>query len=306
MKPVSRATTAGRAYLDLQRLARKMERQTGELLRTYVHERFLWRASRSAYREQLVLKGAMLLVAFGQRRPTADIDLLAQHISNDRSTVAAMITSILAVQDDDGVAFNTEEMSVTTIRDQALYPGVRVTVPASVDRARAVLRIDVNIGDPVTPAPTEILYPGLLHDPFTIVGYPFETVLAEKIVTMLERGAFTTRERDFADVYMLTDQFPVAGRTLSAAIDATMTYRGTTQRSLAEALGNLGERRQANWDAFVGDAGLASRVPASFSDAVEAAIEFAQPAIRSDVGTRRQAMDRRSVGLRRLQLVPGV
>ena len=107
----------------------------------------------------------------------------------------------------------------TSIRDDDIYPGVRVVVPAAIARAQSVLRVDVSVGDPVTPAPVALKYPALLREPFTIVGYPFETVLAEKIVTMIDRGALTTRERDFADVYLLTARLTVdagtEGRTTS-------------------------------------------------------------------------------------------
>ena len=74
MSPVSRATAAGRAYLDIQKLARSTRRPTDELLRTYVLERFLWRVAHSVYRDQLVLKGGMLLAVLAPRRPTADVD----------------------------------------------------------------------------------------------------------------------------------------------------------------------------------------------------------------------------------------
>jgi Nucleotidyl transferase AbiEii toxin, Type IV TA system len=184
MSPVSRSTTGGRVYLDLQRLARSTGRPTDEVLRTYVLERFLWRAAQSVYREQLILKGGMLLAVFAARRPTADVDLLARDVSNDPDGIAAVVAAILKIDSDDGVSYAVDEISVTTIREGDAYPGVRVTVPAAVDRARVVLRVDVSVGDPVTPAPVAVEYPGLLHQPFTVVGYPFETVLAEKIVTM--------------------------------------------------------------------------------------------------------------------------
>lgn len=95
------------------------------------------------------------------------------------------------------------------IRDADPYTGVRIAVPARIDRARHPLRIDINVGDPVTPEPVEVSYPALLDKPFGLLGYPLETVLAEKIVTMIDRGDATTRDRDFADVYVLT------GRTRS-------------------------------------------------------------------------------------------
>jgi hypothetical protein len=79
MSPARRDSTAGRAYLDLQALARRTGRPTQELLVLYVLERFLFRLARSAYRDRLVLKGGMLLACLDSRRPTADIDLLARH-----------------------------------------------------------------------------------------------------------------------------------------------------------------------------------------------------------------------------------
>lgn len=117
-------------------------------------ERFLYRLSVSAYRDSLVLKGGMLLSAFGRRRPTRDIDLLAKSSSNEPAAVAALVRAIAAVKADDGVVYETGQMTTRTIREQDPYTAVRVAVPTRVDRARQPLRIDVNVGDPVSPAPT--------------------------------------------------------------------------------------------------------------------------------------------------------
>lgn len=283
MSPVSRATTAGRIYLDLQRLARTTKRPTDELLRTYVLERFLWRIANSEYRDRLILKGGMLLTVFGERRPTADVDLLARDVSNDRDVVAAMVETVLAVENDDGVSYSVDKISVSTIRDDDIYPGVRVVVPTMIDRARGVLRVDVNVGDPVTPAPVVVEFPGLLHAPFSIVGYPLETVLAEKIVTMLDRGELTTRERDFADVYLLTTRLDVDGSVLIAAIEATIVHRSSQRRPLRTALGDLGTLRQRSWRAFLANVGFENILPDSYADAIEAVVRFADPAIEATV-----------------------
>lgn len=160
MSPVSRATTAGRAYLDLQRRARTKQRPTDELLRTYVLERFLWRVANSNYRDQLILKGGLLLAVFGERRPTADVDLLARGLSNDLEAVSTMVAAILAIECDDGVTYAVDQLSVAAIREGDVYPGVRVSVPASIDRARSVLRVDVNVGDPVTQSRSPCSTPG--------------------------------------------------------------------------------------------------------------------------------------------------
>ncbi len=117
----------------------------------YVLERFLFRLARSAHRSNLILKGGMLLAALEERRPTRDVDLLAQAVDNDIEAVGELVRDVLAVPVDDGVEYDTDGMRAETTRDLDPYPGMRIVVPASVQRARQPLRIDVNIGDPVTP-----------------------------------------------------------------------------------------------------------------------------------------------------------
>lgn len=129
MSPPQRDSTAGRAYLDLQQLARHEGRTTQELLVTYVLERFLFRLSRSAYRDRLVLKGGMLLAALGSRRPTGDIDLLARAVDNDVAVIADVVHTVLDVAVDDGVSFDSDAMTTRIIRDEELYAGIRVTIP---------------------------------------------------------------------------------------------------------------------------------------------------------------------------------
>lgn len=168
MSRPSRDSTAGRAYLDLQARARREGRPTDELLVLYILERFLYRLSVSAHRSRFVLKGGMLLAAFDERRPTADVDFLARQVSNDVDAIAALVREVLAVEIDDGVIFEPSKLRAQVIREADLYPGVRIVVPASVARARHPLRVDVNVGDPVTPAPVEVSYPALLAEPFNV------------------------------------------------------------------------------------------------------------------------------------------
>jgi hypothetical protein len=87
---------------------------------------------------------------FGQRRPTRDIDLLATAVSDEPAQVAALVGEIAAAEADDGVVYDTSRIATRMIREQDLYAAVRVAVPATIDRARQPLRIDVNVGDPVT------------------------------------------------------------------------------------------------------------------------------------------------------------
>ena len=286
MTPVSRGTAGGEAYLDLQKLARELGRPTDELLRSYVLERFLWRVAASPYRQQLVLKGGMLMAILAERRPTADVDMLARAMPNDLQHVSNVVSEIVQVPSGDGVTYQPDQMKVGTIRDGDTYPGVRVSVPAQIDRAKALLRVDINVGDPVTPGPVVVEYPGLLGEQFEVVGYPVETVLAEKVVTMLDRGELTTRERDFADVYQISVGSNIDGGALSEAVDATIAYRGSERRALRSALGDLAEQRQGDWSTYIAAAGIEGLVPESFADAIDAVADFADPVLAHEVKTR--------------------
>jgi len=202
MRP-TRDTAAGQAYLDLQNRARREGRGTQELLTLYVVECWLARLSRSPYADQFILKGGMLLAAFDARRPTADADTLARRMPSDETAVVNRVAEIAAWDGaDDGVEFLTETVTARGIRDEAHYGGLRITMDARIATANVKFRLDVNFGDPVTPAPQRIELPSLRTDaaPIRILGYPIETVLAEKVATAITLGPANTRVRDFADV----------------------------------------------------------------------------------------------------------
>lgn len=282
MSRPTRSTPGGRAYLALRARARSDGRPTDELLVLYILERFLYRLSISDHRNRLVLKGGMLLAAFDDRRPTGDVDLLARSIANEVETISDVVREVLALPADDGVTFDVGALRAEVIRDSDLYSGVRIVVPASIDRARHPLRIDINIGDPVTPGPVEINFPALLDEPFSLLGYPLATVLAEKIVTMIDRGDTTTRDRDFADVYVLSGRHAVPAGELAAAISSTGAHRGSDLRPIREVLVALGTLRQADWTRFVARIGL-DTVPASLADVIDAVADFADPILTGRV-----------------------
>lgn len=285
MSRPTRETTAGRAYLDLRARGRREGRPTDELIVLYVLERFLFRLARSNHRSRLVLKGGLLLAVFEERRPTADVDLLARATGNDVETIAGMVREVASVKVDDGVTYEPDQLRSEPIRETDAYTGVRLTMPARLDRARHPLRIDVSVGDPVTPRPVEVVFPSLLYEPFSIVGYPLETVLAEKIVTMIARGDTTTRERDFADVFVLTRRHAVDAKTLSGALKATASHRDAELQSLRNTLVSLATVRQADWARFVKRSGLEHDLPASFAEAIEAVAGFADPILTGDIVT---------------------
>lgn len=151
MRP-TRNTADGRAYLDLQNMARRGRRPTDELHVLYALEGFLARLSVSAHAEKLVLKGGVLLAAFDARRPTRDVDLQAQALPNDTATLLELVRQIAATplpDNDDGLLFDTEHASAEVIRDEDEYSGVRVSLNARLSQAKVAFHVDVNVGDPI-------------------------------------------------------------------------------------------------------------------------------------------------------------
>jgi len=283
MNRPTRDSVAGRAYLDLQNQARRQQRTTQELLTLYVLERWLARMSRSSYADDFILKGGMLLAAFGTRRPTVDADTLAQNMASDHETVAQRVSEIATMKDpSDGVTFLIETITIKEIRQEALYAGVRVTMVAQLASAEVKLRLDINFGDPVTPAPRSIELPALRagFESIHILGYPIETVLAEKVVTALELGLANTRVRDFADIYLLSRTQTLKFDTLRDALMATAKFRGTSLRALSTATEGLGELRNSTYAAFRKSLGQRGEdLPEGFSDAIVHVADFIDPVL---------------------------
>ncbi len=245
----ARASTAGTAYLELRKLARSTNRPTHELLQLYGLEGFLDRLGGSVYRDSCVLKGGVLLAAFGNRRPTRDVDLAGKLPAN-ASVIRSIVNEILVVPVDDGLAFDLSETSVDKIREDADYPGFRAKVLGQLSTAVIRFHVDINIGDPIWPAPIPVILPGLLdREAVVLHGYSPELILAEKIVTALQRGRANTRWRDFLDIASLA-RTEIDSETLSEAIRRVAEHRSTPIVPLATALDGFPGIAQARWFAW--------------------------------------------------------
>jgi hypothetical protein len=278
MSRPTRDSAAGRAYLDLQNRARRERRPTQELLTLYVVERWLARLSRSSRMDDFVLKGGMLLAAYGRRRPTADADALARNMNGDERTVAEKVAEIASLPDPDGgVDYASDTLTTTVIRDDALYAGVRVSMDARIATAAVKLRLDVNFGDPVTPAPQLIDLPALRPgaDAIRILGYPVETVIAEKLTTAVVLGAANTRVRDYADIYALITSRDLDDRMVQEAVRATADYRGTPLLPLSDTSAELVTLRARAYAAYRSSLGLSGHdLPEDFADLVRVVAAF--------------------------------
>jgi predicted nucleotidyltransferase component of viral defense system len=264
------ADLAGSRYLALQRLARAQKRTTAELLQLYVLESFLRRLIRSQHDERLVLKGGLLLAAFDLRRATRDVDLLALRTDNDPTVVERLVVEIASVDVEDGVVFRLDTITVGPIRDDDVYPGVRAVLEAHLATARIKASIDVNVGDPVVPTPIRTAVPVLLGDGrIDVLAYPKSMVVAEKLVTALQRGRANTRWRDFADLFLLVPGDLIEAEVI-AALRAVASHRGVTLQPLGAVLGGMAEEAQARWATWRARQGAQERVPEQFAAVLDA------------------------------------
>ncbi len=275
-----RSTPGGTAYLDLRKLANNTNRPTDELHQLYALEGFLDRLTRSSHAEHFVLKGSVLLAAYSERRPTRDIDFAASQIQPDLDSIREIINDILGIEVDDGLAFDLTETGVEEIRDHDAYPGVRSKISGSLATAKIRLHVDINIGDPLWPEPLQVELPRLLGTaPLRIKGYAVELVLAEKIVTALQRGTANTRWRDFVDIAALStaecDQ-----NVLGEAIRKVAKHRQTMIQPLSSVLDGCATIAQPRWAAWRRKQQL-TETPEHFGELLETMIGFADPLLEA-------------------------
>lgn len=285
MSQVTRGTPAGDAYLDLQNQARRAKRPTDELHQLYALEGFLARLAASQVADNLVLKGGLLLAAFGTRRPTRDVDLEALAIDNDTQVVLALVHEVLttALREDDGLEFDLGSLTAETIRDEDEYAGVRVNANVRLASAQLRFHVDVNVGDPIWPSSVRVHMPRLRGgDPIELIGYPLHMVHAEKIVTAAQRGTVNTRWRDFADVYTLIHRHPVDGTALHRACREVATYRKVSLEPLTETLSGYADLVQTKWAAWRRRQGF-DHLPENFATVLAPVIAFADPALTDAV-----------------------
>ena len=200
------------------------------LLRIHMMERLLERISVSNYRNNFLIKGGLLVTALVgvSLRSTMDIDTSLKNFNLSENDAKRIITEIKDIDIGDGVTFEIKDS--LSIMDEMEYPGIRITMNAIMGKLVTPIKIDISTGDIVTPHPIEYRYKLLLEDRYiNLQSYNLETVLAEKIQTVLARGVLNTRMRDFYDIrtlfLMYGDQIDTD--TLKSAFNATCTNRGT-------------------------------------------------------------------------------
>lgn len=202
------------------------------ILQNYMFERFLNRLSVSKYKEKFVLKGGMLVAALVglDNRATMDLDTTLKNLPLTPETIEKALNEIFEINLNDDVKFRLKNIS--PIREDDIYGGYRVALDAIYETIVTPMTIDVSTGDVITPNAVQFNFTGIFDDElkFELWAYNIETVLAEKVETILRRSVFNTRPRDFYDAYILISTQKFDKAVFAEALDKTIEHRGTASQ----------------------------------------------------------------------------
>ena len=246
---------------DIKRLAKEIENKYDlnyyEILQRYMFERVLERISVSKYQDNFILKGGLLLSAmFGiDNRMTKDMDATITGIDVSKDKMLKVLNEILSINLKDGVKFDV--VDITDIREDDEYGGNKYHIVGKLQSLKVNLEIDISTGDKVTPRELKYKYPLIFEDrTIMISSYNIETILAEKIETVLRRGVFNSRMKDFYDIYYFLTKLrkEIDINILKEAVDNTFSkrdsfeYLNDYEQIIDSIIGN--ERLEKLWNIY--------------------------------------------------------
>lgn len=257
----------------IRNLARVKDMSAQVVLQNYMFERFMERLSQSKYQDKFILKGGMLIAALVgiDNRSTMDMDATIMNYPINVESLTKAIKDISNVTIDDDVSFSFS--GIEAIRDDEAYGGYRVSIIAEYDTITTPMHIDITTGDAITPKEVLYVFKMIFEEgSFGIWAYNIETILAEKVETILRRGELNTRPRDFYDVYILVKTQSFEHSVFVEALKSTSTQRETTHiftnisRRLDEISGS--EILRSRWNKYTKDYRYADGIP--YEDIMEA------------------------------------
>ena len=263
--------TTARQLKDLIRnLSKKKSADAQILMRNYMMERFLERISLSEYKNQFILKGGMLVAAMVglDARATMDLDATIKGTNVSVEDVEMIISQIISIPLDDGVSFRIKRIS--EIMEEADYPGVRVSMETKFDGVITPLKIDISTGDVITPREIRYRFNLMLEDrTIEVWAYNLETVLAEKLETVISRNVTNTRMRDFYDIYILQKLYgeQLSKDVLWDALVATAKKRETLEQIETEDIDEVFDEIQSSsvmenlWKAYQRNYSYSADIP---------------------------------------------
>ena len=257
----------------IRNIAKEKNISAQAVLQNYLMNRFLYRLSRTGYKEKFVIKGGMLIASIVgiEHRATMDLDTTLRNLPLTEDSICEAFEAICAVQAEDGITFSFD--SIAPIRDDDEYGGYRVGFSAQFGKINAPMSMDVSTGDVITPGAAKHRFSDILEDgvSFELWSYPIETVLAEKVETVLSRGVDNTRPRDFYDIYMLS-ALDYDSKMFKDAFIATASHRESLEKISDEEgiIQIISESSELNrrWDSYVLQMPYAKGI--TFSDTINA------------------------------------
>lgn len=213
---------------NVKNIANNNSKMAQAYIRLFFMERFLERVSKSRYKEQFILKGGMLVSSMigMSLRTTMDIDTSIEALPLSMDKMQEIIDEIINISIEDNVTF--EIASIETIMDEFDYPGIRIHMLGHLDKINQPIKIDISTDDVITPKAVEYSYPLMFEKrEIALFTYNAETLLAEKMQTILSRGITNTRMRDFYDLYELIQIIDFSWDVYKNAFDKTCEKRKT-------------------------------------------------------------------------------
>ena len=250
----------------IRNLARKKDMSAQVVLQNYMFERFLERLSQSTYKDKFILKGGILIAALVgiDNRSTMDMDVTIKNYPINVESLTKSIKDICRVVINDDVTFSFS--GIDTISEDNAYGGYRVSILAEYDTITTPMQIDITTGDAITPKEVLCLFKMIFEEgTFGIWAYNIETVLAEKVETILRRGELNTRPRDFYDVYILAKTQHYEHKIFIDALKSTAMHRDTTHiftniRSRLDEISGSDTLR-SRWNKYTKDYRYAAGIP---------------------------------------------
>lgn len=241
----------------LRYIAAQNGKEFQSVIHQYMQERFLFRLSKSIYSNNLILKGALLFLAYdiSRTRPTKDIDFLGTSVSNEKDEIAEIIKEILKISYEDGLRFESDSVESENIVENKDYHGVRVKFYAYLENSRERIQIDVGFGDKISGGPIEIDFPTLLDFPSPhLKVYSIESAVAEKFEAIVSLQLETSRMKDFYDILYFAVHYEFKMELLKNAILLTFNHRETDielRKNIFNDQFKSDEKLQKYWTAFL-------------------------------------------------------
>lgn len=225
------ADIAASVLVRLKNKATESGRSYQLCLQLFCQEEFLRRLEKSKYAENLVLKGGLFIYSLTDfdSRVTVDVDFLLRKIPNTPDELRKVLEEITnAPSENDFIAFEIKRVSPISVAKK--YAGVTASIVATIKNTRTPFSIDFGVGDIIVPKQEKRKIPTQLNDftPPTINTYSIETTVAEKLDAILSLMEFSSRMKDYYDIYYLANKFDFDGATLTEALRKTFENRGHT------------------------------------------------------------------------------